>query len=64
MLSEVFTEESVRVVEGNKEIAQQLLQLPFDHIFFTGSTAVGKMIMQEAAKNLTPVTLSTVENHP
>lgn len=47
----------VQVIEGDHEISQELLQLRFDHIFFTGSTRVGRLVMQEAAKNLTPVTL-------
>lgn len=45
------------VVEGGPEASQALLELPFDHIFFTGSPAVGKIVMAAAAKNLTPVTL-------
>jgi aldehyde dehydrogenase (NAD+) len=57
MLSELFSEELIFVLQGGKEITQQLLKLPFDHIFFTGSTHVGKLVMQAAAENLTPVTL-------
>lgn len=47
----------VEVAPGGPEVAQALLDLPFDHIFFTGSPAVGKIVMAAAAKNLTPVTL-------
>jgi len=47
----------VRVVEGGLEVSKQLLTFPFDHIFFTGSPAVGSIVMSEAARNLTPVTL-------
>jgi aldehyde dehydrogenase (NAD+) len=47
----------ISVIEGGIEISQQLLQEKFDHIFFTGGTAVGKIIMEAAAKQLTPVTL-------
>jgi aldehyde dehydrogenase (NAD+) len=47
----------ISVIEGGIEISQELLAEKFDHIFFTGSTVVGKIIMQAAAKNLTPVTL-------
>lgn len=45
------------VVTGGVETTQELIQLPFDHIFFTGSTKVGQIVYQAAAKNLTPVTL-------
>lgn len=47
----------VRVVEGDADVSQQLLSLPFDHIFFTGSPAIGKLVMKAAAENLTSVTL-------
>ncbi len=43
--------------EGGVPRTTTLLELPFDKIFFTGSTAVGKIVYQAAAKNLTPVTL-------
>lgn len=42
---------------GGKEVVSYLLDLPFDYIFFTGSVRVGKIVMEKAAKNLTPVTL-------
>jgi len=47
----------ITVVEGGKEISQQLLSEKFDSIFFTGSTEIGKIVMAAAAKYLTPVTL-------
>lgn len=47
----------VTVATGGAEVAEALCALPFDHILFTGSTAVGKRVMQAAAQNLTPVTL-------
>ncbi|MUG92671.1 aldehyde dehydrogenase family protein [Scytonema sp. UIC 10036] len=47
----------ISVVEGGVETSQKLLAEKFDHIFFTGGTAVGKIVMEAAAKNLTPVTL-------
>lgn len=47
----------VAVVEGAKEVSKTLLQEHFDYIFFTGSVEVGKMVMQAAANNLTPVSL-------
>ena len=49
--------ELVTVVSGGADVAQSLCALPFDHILFTGSTTVGKLVMQAAAQNLTPVTL-------
>ncbi|MGX1901802.1 aldehyde dehydrogenase [Thermolongibacillus altinsuensis] len=57
MISETFPEEYIAVVEGGVEVSQQLLDLRFDHIFFTGSVPVGKIVMAAAAKHLTPVTL-------
>jgi len=54
---ETFTAEEVVVLEGDAEVAKQLCALPLDHLFFTGSTAVGKMVAAAAAVNLTPVTL-------
>lgn len=47
----------IALVEGGIETSQQLFKEKFDHIFFTGSTTVGKIVMEAAAKNLTPVTL-------
>ncbi len=57
LLADVFPSDKVSVVLGGPEIAAQFSALPFDHLFFTGSTAVGRIVMQAAAKNLTPVTL-------
>ena len=57
IIREVFDEREVAVFEGDVSLAEQLLELPFDHIFFTGSPAVGKRIMAAAAKHLTSVTL-------
>ncbi|MET4105648.1 aldehyde dehydrogenase family protein [Hymenobacter sp. UYP22] len=57
MCRELFDPAEVAVVEGDKEVATQLLALPFDHIFFTGSPQVGKVIMRAAAEHLTSVTL-------
>ncbi len=56
MTLEVFTGEVV-TLEGGKELATSLLALPFDHIFFTGSPSVGKIVMKAAAENLSSVTL-------
>ncbi len=57
MVEDLFEEREVAVFEGDHEISQSLLALPFNHIFFTGSPAVGKIVMAAAAKNLTSVTL-------
>ncbi|MGG0293229.1 aldehyde dehydrogenase [Bacillus pacificus] len=57
MLEELFQEELVAVVEGGVEESTALLKEPFDYIFFTGSVGVGKVIMEAAAKQLTPLTL-------
>jgi len=52
-----FEQEAVSIIKGNREAMAELLKLPFDFIFFTGSIKVGKIIMQAAAENLTPVLL-------
>ncbi len=57
VVREVFTEDEVAIFEGEADVSQALLELPFDHIFFTGSPTIGKYVMGAAAKNLTSVTL-------
>ena len=57
VVREVFTEDEVAIFEGEAEVSQALLALPFDHVFFTGSPTIGKYVMGAAAKNLTSVTL-------
>ena len=57
LLNETFPEEYIAVFEGGPSVSQSLLNNPWDHIFFTGSTKVGKIIAKAAAKHLTPVTL-------
>ncbi|HJV76368.1 MAG TPA: aldehyde dehydrogenase family protein [Noviherbaspirillum sp.] len=57
IISEVFPSSEVALFEGALATSQALLDLPFDHIFFTGSPAVGKLVMSAAAKHLTSVTL-------
>jgi aldehyde dehydrogenase (NAD+) len=57
IISDVFTESEVVVVEGGLNETQLLLKQKFDYIFFTGSTAVGKIMMKAAAEHLTPLTL-------
>ncbi|WP_404713001.1 aldehyde dehydrogenase family protein [Sphingomonas sp. MMS24-J13] len=57
IVREVFDENEVALFEGDVSVATALLELPFNHIFFTGSTRVGKLVMAAAAKNLASVTL-------
>ena len=57
MIKETFGEEYIAVVQGNRDVNKALLQERFDLIFFTGSPALGKQVMEAAAKNLTPVIL-------
>ncbi|MFO1398327.1 MAG: coniferyl aldehyde dehydrogenase [Burkholderiales bacterium] len=52
-----FAEDEFAVVLGDAEVGRRFTELPFAHLFFTGSTAVGRLVAQAAAKNLTPVTL-------
>jgi coniferyl-aldehyde dehydrogenase len=52
-----FNEDEFAVVPGDADIGQAFTRLPFDHLFFTGSTAVGRHVARAAADNLTPVTL-------
>ncbi len=57
MLAATFPREFVAVVEGGVGTSNELLELPFDKIFFTGSPTVGRIVMAAAAKHLTPLTL-------
>lgn len=57
IVRECFEEHEIACFEGDVAVSTALLSLPFDHIFFTGSPAVGKIIMEAAAKHLTSVTL-------
>lgn len=57
MCVELFPANEVVVVQGAVEESSELLTLPFDHIYFTGSPQVGKIVMEAAAKNLTSITL-------
>jgi aldehyde dehydrogenase (NAD+) len=57
VVESVFEPNEVAVIEGDAGVAQALLTLPFNHIFFTGSTAVGKIVMRAAAEHLADVTL-------
>ena len=57
LIAEHFPPEYIALFEGGKEVNTALLAIRFDHIFFTGSVRVGKIVMAAAAKHLTPVTL-------
>jgi aldehyde dehydrogenase (NAD+) len=57
IVSDIFKEEEVRLYQGAVDTSTALLKLPFNHIFFTGSPAVGKIVMTAAAKHLASVTL-------
>ncbi|WP_210610497.1 aldehyde dehydrogenase [Priestia flexa] len=57
LINENFSEEYLCVVEGEVETSTALLRENFDYIFFTGSTAVGKIVAKAAAEHLTPTTL-------
>lgn len=59
-----FPAEAVSVVTGGREEIGALLELPFDFIFFTGSSAVGKVVMRAAAEHLTPVILELGGQNP
>lgn len=57
MIRATFPEEYIAIVEGNRQVNQMLLAERWDMIFFTGSPSLGKMVMEAAAKHLTPVVL-------
>lgn len=57
LVAAALPEDKAVVLTGSPEIAAELCKLPFDHIMFTGSSAVGRKVMKAAAENLTPVTL-------
>jgi aldehyde dehydrogenase (NAD+) len=57
IINNTFEPNYITAIEGGVEISQQLLTEKFDHIFFTGGTRIGQLVMEAAAKQLTPVTL-------
>lgn len=57
MISTTFDENFIKVIQGDYQITDQLLNFKFDHIFFTGSTRVGQIVYEKASKQLIPVTL-------
>jgi aldehyde dehydrogenase (NAD+) len=64
LIPKYFDPRSVTAVAGSRDEITELLKLPFDFIFFTGSVKVGKVIMEAAAKNLTPVLLELGGQNP
>ena len=64
LISAVFPEEYVAVVEGGRAENADLLEQPFDYIFFTGGTQVGQLVLEKAAKHFTPVTLELGAKSP
>jgi coniferyl-aldehyde dehydrogenase len=57
VLGEGFGPEQVAVIAGGAEVGEAFARLPFDHLFFTGSTSVGRLVMRAASENVVPVTL-------
>jgi coniferyl-aldehyde dehydrogenase len=57
LIAKAFAPDELCVVQGDAALAEAFCTLPFDHLFFTGSTAVGRMVARAAAANLTPTTL-------
>ena len=57
LVAETFPPDQVTVVTGGPEVGEAFSRLPFDHLVFTGSTRVGKIVMRAASENLVPVTL-------
>jgi len=64
ILSKVFDDGFVKVVQGGPDVASRLLDFKWDYIFFTGSVNIGKIVAKEAAKYLTPVTLELGGKNP
>jgi acyl-CoA reductase-like NAD-dependent aldehyde dehydrogenase len=64
LLSGTFPEAYCQVVKGDQHVTKALLTLPWDHIFFTGSTRVGRQVMQAAARRPSPVTLELGGKNP
>ena len=64
IIDETFEKNHVECIQGNADVAQELLTQRWDYIFFTGSVAVGKIVAKAAAENLTPVTLELGGKNP
>src|SRR5690625_5018112 len=57
LISKTFDAKYLTIIEGDKEVSEQLLNNRFDYIFFTGSKKVGQIVMEKASKHVTPITL-------
>ncbi|OQA35173.1 MAG: Aldehyde dehydrogenase [Candidatus Dependentiae bacterium ADurb.Bin331] len=57
LINSTFSENYIAVMQGDAQVAQEILTHRFDYIFFTGSTTIGTLVMQAAAQHLTPLTL-------
>jgi aldehyde dehydrogenase (NAD+) len=57
LISDLYDEREITVITGGPDVAQALTAQPFDHIYFTGSPAIGRLVMTAAAEHLTSVTL-------
>jgi len=64
IIGECFPPEEIALFEGDATVAGELLKLPFNHIFFTGSPEVGKIVMRDAAQHLSSVTLELGGKNP
>lgn len=64
LIETTFDPQTIQLLEGGRETAEMLLEQPFDHIFFTGGTEVGRKVAEAAAKNLIPVTLELGGKNP
>ncbi|MBD2724401.1 aldehyde dehydrogenase family protein [Hymenobacter armeniacus] len=64
LVEDLFRPDEVLLVQGDKEVATDLLKLPWDHIFFTGSPEVGKIVMRAAAQHLSGLTLELGGKNP
>jgi len=64
MIHDNFKPEYIRVLRGDRTLSLELLQIQFDHIFFSGSSVVGKKVMRAAAEHLTPITLELGGKNP
>ncbi len=64
IVNKVFPKDEAEVFQGGTEVAQELLKQPFDHIYYTGGTSVGKIVMKAAADNLASVTLEMGGKNP
>jgi coniferyl-aldehyde dehydrogenase len=57
LVAETFPDDQVTVITGGADVGEEFSHLPFDHMVFTGSTRVGKLVMKAASENLVPLTL-------